>query len=95
MIDLQPLAEQIRKGAPPDLYWGIRRLDHRFPVPDDVSQTFFKVALCVRRLFPSRVTDPIVNSFDARVVVIDFCHHHETTRDDVLRVLEGCLHHEA
>jgi len=76
-------------GSPPhlDLYVAVRALDSRFPVHADVSAIFDSLARRIVNLFPRRVHTEIETTYDARIVVIEFNDHPDTTHADVLKVL--------
>ena len=89
MVDLRILAAQIRHGGDADLYRGIRALDRRFPVTEDVSEAFMRIGRSISRLYPNRVVEPIQNPYDARIVAMEFCGHPDTTRSDIIRCIEN------
>ena len=70
-----------------DLYWGVRSLDSRFPVPAEMSAIFDSLARRIADLFPQRVQTDIETTYDARIVVFEFNDHPDTTQADVLRIL--------
>lgn len=87
MLDLQALRQDI--NGKPDLYRGLRK-QLPFPVPmnPESNQIFFQVANTIARLFPKRINTPIQNSYDARIVIIEFCGDPRTSRNDILRVID-------
>lgn len=87
MLDLLALSDRIRNGGDTDLYRGILALDPRFPKTQEVSDTFMHVARVVMRLYPHRVQTQLVTSYDARIIVMEFCDQPATSRTDVLLVL--------
>lgn len=91
MVDLRLMADRIRQGGDADLYRGVRSLDPRFPVTEAVSEAFMRIGESIHRLYPQRVTEPIQNPYDARIVAIEFCGHPDTTRSDILRCVEGAF----
>src|SRR5215217_8459295 len=76
-------------GSPPhlDLYWGVRSLDRRFPVPAEMSVVFDRLARRVSDLYPERVQTEILTTYDGRIVIFEFNDHPHTTHAEVLRVV--------
>ena len=78
-------------GSPPyvDLYWAVRSLDSRFPVPDDISAIFDRLARSTAHLYPERVQTEILSTYDARIVLFEFNDHGNTTQADILRMVRA------
>ncbi len=87
MLSLMALADRIRGGADSDLYRGVRDLDRRFSAAAEVSDTFMRLAEVILKLYPGRTQTLLQTSYDARIIVMDFCDHPQTSRNDVLCVL--------
>jgi hypothetical protein len=85
---LQDLRGRISDGGDFDLYRGIRALDPRVPLRPEVAAVFMRAAETISRLFPQRVKEPLRHSIDAIIFVREFNGSPETTREDVLLVLD-------
>jgi hypothetical protein len=88
---LQELRGWIRDGGDPDLYRGIRALDKRTPIRPELLSIFMRTAEIIRNLFPQRVNEPLRHSIDAIIFIYEFNGNPETTRADVLLVLDVLL----
>jgi hypothetical protein len=42
----------------------------------------------IRMLFPELVKEPLRHATDASIIVMEFCDHPQTSREDILRVLD-------
>jgi hypothetical protein len=76
-------------GSPPhvDLYGAVRSPDSRFPVPEGMSAIFDRLARNILDLYPERVQADMLSPYDARIAIIEFNDHPETTQADVLAVV--------
>lgn len=88
MPSLQELRGRIRDGGDVDLYRGIRALDLRVPMRPELSALFMRAAETIRNLFPNRVNEPLRHSTDAMIFVVEFNENADTSREDVLLVLD-------
>ena len=70
-----------------DLYWGVRSLDSRFPVPAEMSAIFDMLARTITDLYPDRVQTEMLSPYDSRIMLFEFNDHPDTTQADVLRIL--------
>jgi len=85
---LQDLRGRISNGGDFDLYRGIRALDKRIPIPPELEAVFMRAAETIRNLFPGRVNEPLRHGIDAIIYVYEFNGSPETTREDVVLVLD-------
>lgn len=78
-------------GSPPhlDLYGAVRSLDRRIPVATEISEMFEMLARTIVDLYPERIQTEILSAYDARIAVLEFNDHPNSTHADVLRVVLG------
>jgi hypothetical protein len=71
------------------LYTATRELFGKGPVPSAASDLYMDIAQVVKQRFPHRIKRAIVHSYDARICLVEFNDHPETTQADVLAVIDG------
>jgi hypothetical protein len=76
-------------GSPPhlDLYRAVRSLDNRLPVPAEMSEIFAALARRIIELYPERVQTKVLSAYDARIALMEFNDHPDTTQADALSVV--------